>query len=230
MPRAMSDAPKPSGTVVVVRDASDGLELLLLQRAPRKDGKPGPWVFPGGKVDPADRPGADAAPAEIARRAAVRETEEEAGLRLAPDSLVYISRWVTPAVAPRRFDTWFFLAPVAAGAAGGDVRVDGEEIHAHRWLAPRDALTYHHEGSVRLAPPTFVTVSWLVEHATAEAALRTLGANPPPPFHPRICKTEGGPCILYPGDAGYDADDPQRAGARHRLWMLAEGWRYERVA
>ena len=42
--------PKSSGTVVVIRDADAGLELLLLERFP-KQGKPGPWVFPGGKVD-----------------------------------------------------------------------------------------------------------------------------------------------------------------------------------
>ena len=50
----MTAAPKPSGTVVVLRDAEPGLEVLLLQRASR-DGGAGPWVFPGGKVEPADR-------------------------------------------------------------------------------------------------------------------------------------------------------------------------------
>ena len=40
------------------------------------------WSFPGGGLDPADR--ADADPV---RRCAVRETEEETGVRLAPDAL-----------------------------------------------------------------------------------------------------------------------------------------------
>jgi len=34
--------------------------------------------------------------------------------------------------------------------------------------------------------------------------------------------------MLYPGDAGYDAQDADRPGPRHRLWALAGGWRYER--
>jgi hypothetical protein len=38
----------------------------------------------------------------------------------------------------------------------------------------------------------------------------------------------GEPCILYPGDAGYEAGDPARPGPRHRLWMQKERWRYER--
>ena len=44
--------PHPSGTVVVLRDAPE-LELLLLQRSTR-DGQPGLWVFPGGKLEPDD--------------------------------------------------------------------------------------------------------------------------------------------------------------------------------
>src|SRR5262249_527041 len=149
--------PLPSGTVVVLRDAAD-LEVLLLQRSAR-DGQPGLWVFPGGKVDAGDqRSGAD--PAHDARRAAVREAAEESGLALDPHELVSISRWITPELAPKRFDTWFFAAIAPVDAA---VRVDGVEIAGHRWLAPAAALRAHHERALRLAPPTFVTVTWLVE-------------------------------------------------------------------
>jgi hypothetical protein len=34
--------------------------------------------------------------------------------------------------------------------------------------------------------------------------------------------------MLYPGDAGYEANDPERTGARHRILAHADGWRYER--
>ena len=96
----MSEEPKPSGTVVVVRDR-DALEVLLLQRTPR-EGKPGPWVFPGGKVDAADRDVGSSAEQD-ARRAAVREASEEAALELPASSLVPIARWITPAISPKRF-------------------------------------------------------------------------------------------------------------------------------
>ena len=46
-------------------------------------------------------------------------------------------------------------------------------------------------------------------------------------FRPRICRTPDGACMLYPGDAGYEAGDPDAPGPRHRLWALASGWRYE---
>lgn len=223
----MSVEPKPAGTVVLVRDAPRGLELLLLQRAGRDQGMArGVWVFPGGQIEPGDR--SSGSLEEAARRAAVREAAEEAGLELDPARLVPISRWITPEVSPRRFDAWFFLASVDAGA---QVRVDGAEICAHRWVDVPSALAAHHGGEIRLAPPTFVTVSWLAEHTDAAAALERFGAEPLQTFVSRICTLPGGgACILYAGDAGYEAGDPERPGARHRLWTLPGGWRYERTS
>ncbi len=201
------------------------LEILLLQRSAR-DGQPGLWVFPGGKVDTGDQR-TGAAPADDARRAAVREAAEEAGLVLDPHGLVEISRWITPEIAPKRFDTWFFAALAPAHAA---VRVDGAEIAGHRWIGPTDALRAHHEHALRLAPPTFVTVTWLAEFKQAAEALRELPARMPEPFHPRIHRIEAGACMLYPGDAGYESGELEVVGARHRLWALDDPWRYERSA
>jgi 8-oxo-dGTP pyrophosphatase MutT (NUDIX family) len=216
------NVPLPSGTVVVLRDAL-GLEVLLLQRSAR-DGQPGIWVFPGGKVDAADRGGAE--PADDARRAAVREAAEEAGLALELGQLVEISRWITPDLAPKRFDTWFFAAISPADAA---VRVDGAEIVDHRWLGPAEALRAHHEHALRLAPPTFVTVTWLAEFEKAAEAIRQLSERRPEPFRPRIHRTDAGACMLYPGDASYEGGELEAEGARHRLWAFGDPWRYERT-
>jgi len=221
----VSAEPKPSATVVLIRDGDRDLEILLLQRSARRDGSAGPWVFPGGKIDPVDIAGRPDEPESRARRAAVRETREEAGLEIRGSSLVVISRWITPELAPKRFDTWFFL-----GAVGGReaVRVDGTEICGHRWLSPRDALEAHRSGEIRLAPPTFVTVTWLTRHSHSADALAVLGRGPILTFRPKICPIPDGACMLYPGDAGYEAGDVERPGPRHRLFSLPAGYRYER--
>jgi 8-oxo-dGTP pyrophosphatase MutT (NUDIX family) len=216
--------PKPSATVVLLRDAAAGLELLLLQRAAR-DGRPGPWVFPGGKVDPADVEAGDPASRESALRAAVRETQEEAGLSLDHSRLVAISRWITPEISPQRFDTWFFLGALETNR---EVVVCGSEMVGHRWLAPAAALEAHGRSEIQLAPPTFVTVSWLLEHARAAEAMRALASAPFITFRPRIHRTPEGAVMLYPGDAGYETNDPLLSGPRHRIHALAGGWRYER--
>ena len=224
----MSQEPHPSATVVLVRDEGGQLELLLLERRPRKAGaKPGPWVFPGGKVDEVDR-NADADD-ELgrARLAAVREVAEETGLDVEKDQLIPISRWITPKVSPRRFDTWFFITRAPEEQA---VQVDGDEIAHHRWLTAQQALDAHHAGSMPLAPPTFVTTTWVKEQKTASEAIERLGNASFLTFRPKICSLPEGTAMLYPGDAGYEESDPNRAGPRHRLWALEQGYRYERDA
>ena len=218
----MSSTPVPSATVVVIRDGEVGLQVLLHERNTGQN----VWVFPGGKVDADDGP-TTALDGWVGagRRAAVREANEEASLTLDPDSLVFVSRWVTPPLAPKRFDTLFFLGAVDADEA---VRVDGSEISDHRWLTPAEALVAQRGGSIRLAPPTFVTVTWLADHATSARAARELGRQEPIVFRPEVCPGRRETIILYPGDAGYVARDPSAPGRRHRLRMEATGLRYER--
>jgi 8-oxo-dGTP pyrophosphatase MutT (NUDIX family) len=93
----MSDKPQtpvpahPASTVVILRDAADGIEVFMVERHREIEFASGALVFPGGKVDAED---ADAAWGELAVEtspapdrslfvAAGRETFEEAGLVLA---------------------------------------------------------------------------------------------------------------------------------------------------
>ncbi|MFP6578519.1 MAG: NUDIX hydrolase [Myxococcota bacterium] len=221
----MSREPLPSATVIVLRDTADGTEVLLLQRTSRKLDRPGPWVFPGGKVDDGDRRAQDSDAIDPARRAALRELVEEASLSLAPDSLQVFSRWITPAISPKRFDTWFFLADVEGDP---EIRVDGSEIARHRWIRPAEALAERARGELNLAPPTFVTVTCIEAFATAAAARTATERAPVIHFRPQICGTDKGPCMLYPGDAGFEARDPAASGPHHRLSTFADGWHYER--
>ena len=98
----MAVVPSAAATVVLLRDGRDGLEAYLQLRPTGMGFAGGLWVFPGGRVDAADRdPAVDASwagppPSAWAERlglpvgearghvvAACRETLEEAGLLLA---------------------------------------------------------------------------------------------------------------------------------------------------
>ena len=46
--------PRAAATVVMLRDTPEGLEVFLLKRHGNSDVLGGAYVFPGGKVDPAD--------------------------------------------------------------------------------------------------------------------------------------------------------------------------------
>lgn len=217
----------PAATVVLLHDAADGLETVLLRRNSKLAFHGGAWVFPGGRIDAedylADAPHDDLA---AARCAAVREAHEEAGLLIAPDELLWLAHWTTPEGRPHRYATWFFVAAASDGA----VQVDGGEIHAHRWVQPAHALAAQRAGDIELPPPTFVTLVHLAAHGSTAEALTAIAAQRPETFRPRFCRVPGGACSLYEEDAGYATGDAERSGPRHRLWMLASGWRYERSA
>ena len=215
----------PAATVVLLRDGRAGCEVLLVRRNAQLSFHGGAWVFPGGRVDAVDRAPADADDVAAARRAAVREAHEEAGLILEPAQLVLVSRWVTPVQLPKRFDTWFFAGP----GSDAPVAVDGGEIHEHRWMTTADALAAQRAGAIELPPPTFVTITALAPYERADAALAGLARNGAELFEPRLLPVAGGAVTLYAGDAGYADLELERPGRRHRLWMLDSGWRYERT-
>ena len=220
----------PAATVVLLRDAEHGLETLMLRRNADLAFAGGMWVWPGGRIDPADYAGATptdepAALQDAARRAAAREAREEADLDVDPDTMVWFAHWTPPAITPKRFLTWFF----AARAPEGNVHVDGGEIHGHAWMSPAEAMRRRNALEIALSPPTWITLEHLAEFTSADDALHRLAARPPEWFATRFSAVEGGAVALYDGDAGYDDEDASLPGPRHRLWMLEEGWRYERT-
>jgi 8-oxo-dGTP pyrophosphatase MutT (NUDIX family) len=215
----------PAATVVPLRDGRAGLETLLLRRNARLEFAGGMWVWPGGRIDPADHDPDD--PDDLvsaARRAAVREAAEEAALVFDPGTLVWFSHWTPPPISPKRFATFFFAAP----APSADITVDGGEIHEHRWFAPADALRRRDEHEIELSPPTWITLEHLRAFTTVEEALHRFRTREPEYFATRFASVEDGGVALYDGDAGYETGQADVPGARHRLWMMPDGWRYER--
>jgi 8-oxo-dGTP pyrophosphatase MutT (NUDIX family) len=204
---------------VLVRDGDEGLETLMLRR--NSQGMfGGMWVFPGGRVD--DDDGVEEAGA---RRAAVRETLEEADLVIDPSALVPFAHWTPPPIAPKRFATWFFLAPAPAGI----VAVDGSEIHEHIWVTPANAMKLRDAGQIELAPPTFVTLHRLSQFVDVASALEDAAKGAFEFFSTKVMKASSGePVAVWHGDVAYEGEDLDAAGARHRLAMVRGAWAYER--
>jgi len=145
--------PRHAASLILWRARVGGVvEVLMGVRAAGHRFMPGRLVFPGGRVDFADRtsPAASelaaetrralerAAPPRLARAlavAAARELEEETGLTLAPaggdapalGALDYVCRAVTPAYSPIRFNARFLAAPAEAarGVLGGCGELEG---------------------------------------------------------------------------------------------------------
>ena len=181
-----------AATAILLRDGDDGPEVLLVQRNPEQRFMGGAWVFPGGAVhgDDADPPSA-----------ALRELEEEAGMRIEDvDELVPFSRWITPEEVKTRFDTLFY---VAAAPAGAEPRVDGAECVDARWIRPADALEAGRRGELMLVFPTIKHLEQLAEMSSVENALEIARARQVEPILPKVVRGEGEAQVLLPGEPGY---------------------------
>ncbi|MDP9464153.1 MAG: NUDIX domain-containing protein [Actinomycetota bacterium] len=96
----MADVPipaKPAATVMLLRDADDGIEVFMLRRTKAAAFAGGMYVFPGGKVDASDGGGDDGYVI-----AAIRECYEEAGVLLATDESGIMVTDGHPALAHRQ--------------------------------------------------------------------------------------------------------------------------------
>lgn len=89
-PRKEPVTAHPAATLLLLRDGALGVEVLMTRRSPTASFLPGAFVFPGGRVDPADHQAHTLARApdaggryRTAALAALRETFEELGILLA---------------------------------------------------------------------------------------------------------------------------------------------------
>ncbi|MGG5259706.1 NUDIX hydrolase [Phycicoccus avicenniae] len=157
--------PRPAATVMLVRDTAPGPEVYVQRRVATMAFAPSMVVFPGGRVDAADHlldvatPGladlaahlgvsvADAAPFAAA---AVREVEEECGVRVAVADLRGRGHWVTPAFEPRRYDTWILAAGMPADQ---EARETSGESDGGGWARASVLLERAERGEVRMMPP-----------------------------------------------------------------------------
>ena len=219
--------PLPSATVMLLRDAPAGLQVLLMRRHAASGVLGGVHVFPGGKLDPDDlahpspdvpaalltalaEPALDAATAAALYLAAVRETREECGLRLDVASLWPWSRWITPrqpSVTNKRFDTRFF---VAVAPAGQDARHDDHEATEVVWTTPREGLQRYWAGEIDLAPPQIMSLAELARLRNVQQALALARSRPPALIEPEPFDENGCRVICYPGDP--------RHSRRHPVW------------
>ena len=126
----MPDQPIPAATLIVVRDvAGEAPQLLMVERAQGMAFAAGALVFPGGRIDAADRGLAEEIGSDAAAVAAIRETVEETAIPVglvptpSPEASLELQRALVA-------DT-----PVARALGEAELRIDAAALTPFaRWV------------------------------------------------------------------------------------------------
>jgi len=184
------------------------------------------WTFPGGKLEPSDGELPELSnetdinwnePRFLATAAAGarRETIEETTIECTSAALAWFSHWIPPELgAPKRFATWFFLAPEHRGEG---VVATSENIDI-AWIRPNEALARYANGDFPLVVPTWVTLQDLCEVESIPSLLDDVATRGPRWHHTRALSSDAGERVLcWIGDAAYETGDLNASGGRNRV-------------
>ena len=225
---------RPAATVIVLREGKP-FEVLMVRRNAKMAFMAGSYVFPGGRVDDADRPapGTVLAPARFAdlsdeeeatyRTAAVRELLEEANVRVTPADLEPLAHWVTPQIETRRFDTRFFLARMPAGQVA---KHDEGETTALEWMTPSAAIGKFERRELLLPPPTWTTIRQLEKLTSADAVFAWVRDRKIVRVMPGFIKDDTTTMLTLPGDPLFPTI-PDWEVPEETRFVLEEGARWQ---
>jgi|TARA_B100000315_G_scaffold93710_1_gene86171 8-oxo-dGTP pyrophosphatase MutT (NUDIX family) len=122
-------------------------------------------------------------------------------LELALDELAYFAHWITPPLAPKRFDTHFFLV----AAPPGQVAVhDGSESVDSVWARPAETTAEADAGRCRLVFATRLNLEKLDRSSNVAEAMAAARQASVVTVRPQLEKFEDGiRTIRIPEEAGY---------------------------
>jgi 8-oxo-dGTP pyrophosphatase MutT (NUDIX family) len=132
---------------------------------------------------------------------------QEEHLRLDLERLVYWAHWLTPSVAPKRFDTRFFLARLPPGQTAA---VDDVEATQLEWMTPAALIAAARDGMMTISRPTLYNLMELDasvrQHLRLDAMLAAEAQRDIVPVLPKVTKGVGraeGRLIVMPWDREY---------------------------
>lgn len=126
---------------------------------------------------------------------------EAENLDYALDALLPFAHWIAPALAPKRFNTWFFLSPAPADQIGAH---DGGESIESEWLEPNEALADWEAKTRSIVFPTRMQLWKLGRAKSCAEAFENCRSEAIVDVLPVLDKdAPGGPRLCIPAEAGY---------------------------
>jgi 8-oxo-dGTP pyrophosphatase MutT (NUDIX family) len=185
-----------------VFDAPPELACALVCAAVRETFEESGVLLAGPSADTvvADTTGADweqDRKALLDRSLSLAEMLGRRGLVLRSDLLRPWSRWITPVVEERRYDTRFFAAALPHGQRTRDVGGEAAEV---AWVRPSDAIAAGRKKEIVLYPPTAVSLAELAARPDVAAALEPRQVRP---VLPEAIMADGAVWLTLPAGLEY---------------------------
>jgi len=182
------DATERSVRIAGYRELHEETGILLAQAEDAKDWRPPP---------PGERPFMEAVAAM--------------GLKLDLDAMAPFAHWITPEMAPKRFDTHFRLC----GIDTDHVAVhDGAETVSCEWISPARALEMGEAGERRVLFPTKMNLKMLAQASSVDEAIAQARARRVVTVLPHIERRPDGAFLVIPAEAGYGVSEEPAGSMR----------------
>jgi len=132
--------------------------------------------------------------------ASIVDLVEAEDLELATDMMVPYAHWITPTFAPKRFDTWFFLAEAPEDQIALH---DGSESVDSVWIGAQEAIDEANAGKRTLVHATLKNLELLTEGKTVAGAIAAASGRKIVTVQPWVETRDGKRYLHIPPDAGY---------------------------
>jgi len=132
--------------------------------------------------------------------ASIVDLVEAEDLEIATDLMTPFAHWITPVFAPKRFDTWFYLAEAPEDQLALH---DGSESVESVWIAPQRAIDEAAAGKRTLVHATTKNLELLAEGVTVTGALSQASERKIVTVQPWVEQRDGKRFLHIPEGAGY---------------------------
>jgi 8-oxo-dGTP pyrophosphatase MutT (NUDIX family) len=132
--------------------------------------------------------------------ATIVDLAEAEDLEIATDLMTPFAHWITPTFAPRRFDTWFFLAEAPQDQVALH---DGSESVDSVWIGAQQAIDEATAGKRTLVHATLKNLELLVDGNTVVGAISQATKRRIVTVQPWVETRDGKRFLHIPEGAGY---------------------------
>lgn len=129
------------------------------------------------------------------REATLLDIARKERIRYALDLMFYFSRWITPEVVPKRYDTRFFVARLPEGQTPLH---DALETRSGLWIRPREALDRARDGAFTIIFPTRKTLESIAAFDSVDALIASTVGKKISGVLPKLVIHEGEPRVMLP--------------------------------